>query len=305
MIINNEFLNELVRQGEGLALLTTAPSIDKLIDPDGQFLQKSDRVPLIDGLRAIVRAAEAANGGRVDPDGDYVLAMDRSTLNALLVSLVRLDRQGESILPPKRLEEELARDKETVEKSHKAARRIAALYEKEGGLRMEDLEAAISKSAQPALTRRFLADAGRDGPELVGPDGPLPRIEVSFPETLTAGKRVSLTVNVLSVRERECVARVKIVQLNDLYTKQVLGQQSEEISLLFDASTTQFKDLTAAQYLGVNLKILAVADCPIDRRFARKGSLTLCEVQEPRLAMDKLHVLVEQLQLELDFGGDD
>lgn len=306
MVKLSEVLNALLRRGDGLTFLTTAPGIEELIS-DGRLLQASSRVPLTDALRVVVKTAERLLTHVEHLNDFYVAAVDKTALEALLISAVRC-KPNEELGLEKHLDGHEDVDRRAFIASYDLAVKLAKLSVDDPAMTMETFEDILATSPVPVLTRDVLASSDPAGPVLIGPAGPLPELPARFPESLHAGSEVDLTVRVLSVSEDKHEARVKIVRKNDIYSDRVLAQQgAREIDLRFDGykpESHERADLTGAQYLQLNLRIKAAADCAIHERFYRRAALTLRRVLEPRVPIDELHAAAQRLQLSFPFHLD-
>ncbi len=294
-----ELFNQLVRNGEGSVVLSTWPKIDDLLDPKAaRFLQKSDRVPLVDAVRALAVAGRRVTANRIGRADECVVAVDRSLLQQLMVSAVYV--RNEDRLDWEKFEKDPNKDWNIVLEAYDAAIKLATTYEKNRKLTAEQYQDALSKSPDPEGTRRFLADVDPRDPRLIGPKGPLTEMPIKFPATLPAGRTVELKVVVGEVRDRESIARVEIVDALDFYSGNVLVEQRGlPITLEFDREAHHREDLLIAQYLQTPFTIRATAECATDRRFAKQASLKLLEIVEQRTAIDKFHCAALQLQGEL------
>jgi hypothetical protein len=304
----SEQLNQLIRRGEGSVFLITSPRIDELIR-DGRLLQESSRVPMIDALRIAVKTADSLLRSVRHLKEKYAVAVDKAAFEALLISAVQIKPNVDLDLETLNGYDDL--DQFAFAQSYDVAFALAKRSTARPSLTMEIFEDRLRTSPSPQLTRELLARLGPAEPQLIGPRGTLPTLPARFPEVLHTRQKVDLTVRVLNVREDENQAKVEIVRKHDDHSCTVLAQQlSKEITLRFDGQNPKSRDradLTAAQYLQLNVRITAIADCATHPAFQRKAALTLREVLEPRAPIDQLHAAAEHVQLGFGFdeaGGD-
>jgi hypothetical protein len=304
MILDNEWLNRLVREGEGITVLSSSPTLGELVDDVGKMLQASDLVPLSDALRAILASGRRLADSSGSPPEEVVIALDKTSLEKSIQSVVRVPLPQGSLLDEKPLPKKIEADFKVVEQAHKIAEQAAALVDKDLRLPMEQLVAVLEKSGNRELTENFLVESGPGRPGFVGPSGPLPALKAEMPPTLPASKAVDLLVRVWSVKERDGYARVEIKKYLDARARKVLAHHTSEVTLHFDSDSVQRDDLMAAQYLRREIRIRAAAECAILERYARKTILTLVGVRESRAALDQLHVMARQFEFQFENEGD-
>ena len=300
MIIDNELLNRLVREGEGITVLSTSPKLSEIVDDLGKLLQPAGQLPLLDGLRALVACAQRTESVNGHPAASVVHTLDKTSLQNLIQSIVRVELPQGDLLNSKPLRKKVEGEFKVVKQAHAIAEQAAALVEKNPRLPMEQLVAVLEKSDDRELTENFLVDSGPGQPELVGPKGPMPALKVQMPPTLPASKAVDLLVRVWSVKERDGFARVEIRECLDARAKKVLVHHASEVTLHFDVDSVQRDDLTAAQYMRREIRVRVAAECATHERHARKTKLTLVRVRESRSALDRLHVLASQIEFKFE-----
>lgn len=128
--------------------------------------------------------------------------------------------------------------------------------------------------------------------------------ETETPPTLPTRKPINLKVRVWSVREKEGYARVEIKEFLDKRSKKVLLHYASEVSLNFDADSVQCDDLIAAQYLRREIRVRVGAECATHERHSRKTKLSLVRLLESRTALDRLHGLARQIELQFEQDAD-
>lgn len=300
MLIDNEFLNRLMREGEGITVLSTSPRLDEIVDDLGKLLQPAGQIPLLDGLRAIVACAHRVDSANGHPAAGVVHALDRTSLQNLIQSIVRVELPQGDLLNNKPLRKKVEGEFKAVKQALGIAEQAAALVETNPRLPMEQLVAVLEKSDNRELTENFLVDSGPEQPGFTGPKGPIPALKVEMPPTLPASKAVDLLVRVWSVKERDGYARVEIRECLDARAKKVLVHHASEVTLHFDVDSVQRDDLMAAQYLRREIRVRVAAECATHERHARKTRLTLVRVRESRAALDRLHVLASQIEFKFE-----
>ncbi len=160
MIIDNELLNRLVREGEGITVLSSSPTLPEVVDETGKFLQSSNQVPLMDALRAQIAGAARLGGTSSHPEGEVVHAVDKGTLERLIQSIVRVELPQRSLLDDAPLPIKVEADAKETDESYKIAKSLAALLKEKQRLPMEQFVDVLKDSPNPAITENFLADAG-------------------------------------------------------------------------------------------------------------------------------------------------
>lgn len=300
MVIDNEFLNRLVREGEGITVLSTSPKLDEIVNEVGRFLHHSDQIPLLDAVRAILACARRLDAVNGHPADAVIHGIDRISLQNLIQSIVRVDLPQADWLDNMPLRKKVDGEFKVVKQAHGVAEQAGALVERNPRLPMEQLVAVLEKSDNRELTENFLFDSGPQQPGFTGPKGPIPALKVEMPPTLPAGKAVDLLVRVWSVRERDGCARVEIKEFLDARAKKVLMHHASEVTMNFDVESVQRDDLMAAQYLRRAIRVRVAAECATHDRHARKTKLTLVRVRESRAALDRLHVLASQVEFNFE-----
>jgi hypothetical protein len=304
MIIDNELLNRLVREGEGMAVLSSSPAIPEIVDETGKLLQASEQVPLLDALRAQIACSSRLRGASSHPEKETVDVVDKATLQRLIHSIVRVELPQRDMLDDAPLPIKIEAGSKEVDKSYKTAERLAALVKEKPRLPMEDFVDVLKNSPNPAITENFLADAGPGQPGFIGPNGPMAAFQSETPSTLPTRKPIDLKIRVWSVKEKEGYARVEIKEFLDERAKRVLPHYASELSLNFDADSVQCDDLMAAQYLRREIRVKVAAECATHERHSRKTKLTLVRLLESRTALDRLHGLARQIELQFEQDAD-
>lgn len=303
MIIDNELLNRLVREGEGTTVLSSSPTIPEVVDEAGKLLQRSKQVPLLDALRAVIACARRLEGASTHPESETVHSVDGDTLERLIQSIVRVELpQGDLLEDP--LPTRIEAASEEVDKSYKVAEHLAALVKEKPRLPVEDFVDVLKHSPRPAITENFLADAGPGQPGFIGPNGPMAAFEVETPPTLPTRKPIDLKIRVWQVREKVGLARVEIKDFLDKRGKGVLPHYASELSLSFDRDSVQCDDLMAAQYLRREIRVRVAAECATHERHSQKTKLSLVRLLESRAALDRLHGVARQIELQFDQDAD-
>jgi hypothetical protein len=287
VLIHNELVSRLLREGEGVAELSALPRIDDLVGEDGTIAQRGGWVPLLDALRAIVLCAQKIQS-LSDDSVDRTIGVDKSGLEQLLIAVLAVKPAQTSLRGIERATLD-RRDPAELRRCHAAAVGIAGGLRAEPRMPFERYSAYLDAAPERSLTLRFLSQAGRNGPTVLDGDGELAPIVTPLPTTVPAQTKVELVVEIVYVDDQEGTAIVRRIRHLDAASESVLLHHQTICALRFDGESIERADLTAAHYLGVPLKVRAAAECALLPGSARRSSLTLIEVLEAREVMDAMH----------------
>jgi hypothetical protein len=299
ILINNELLNRLIRQGEGQAGLSALPRIEQVVGDDNKLAQEGDWVPLLDALRAVVRCAQRIQALGSESE-ECTVAIDRASLEQLLLAMIRLEPLQRA-LPE--VDAHGSKDAEAAAKQrracHAAAVDIARRLQREPRMPFERYKSLLAKAPDLAMTTRFLAQAGKPGPTLIDGHGDLTPIAAPLPATVPARTTVRLQMRVLGVDDEDSIAVVQRLQELDEASAQALEHHRAVCELRFERDSLERADLTAAHYLDVPLRISAAAECALLPTAMGRSTLTMLQVLEGRDTMDELHRQAKRFEQQL------
>jgi hypothetical protein len=299
MIINNEFLNQLIRDGESQLTFSLHPTIENLVDSSGELKHKSGRVPLLDAMRSVIAWGQSLLGAGFHPRDMSGLSISSAAWQNVLLTLERGTPPQDDLF--ERSRQVIKKEISSARQAHEVAREILdAASNPNSKLKMETLVRLLSKSENKALSLNMLASAGRGHAGWMSPSGTLAPLTQEVPQTLPAGRPLRLVCHVCDVNDQDGIAKVEVIAYQDRYTQEMLEYSPSRISLHFDAEKIERDDLLAIQYHSRPVGMVVSASCATGPTFSRRTSLTLSLIQMSRQALDKWHTSARQTELPFE-----
>jgi hypothetical protein len=319
MILNNDVVNHLIRQGKSRRTFSGSLDLTHYLDQHGQVMPDRQRMPLLDALDSLISAAQALHPDDVHPQNLVGIELPTDIVKSVVVSLCRVEpMQGDLLDPaPKSFQRQVDEEVKDAIGAHKSAETILKKipvqddqgYEAGNRTRPKDLLSMdtyvqlVNASPNPEFTKTLLADAGPDGTQWFSPHGVLAALKTPMAAALVASKTVEVEVNVLYVREKLGLAMVEIVGYKNAYSESMLCHHNAEVELKFDSDQIERDDLVLIQYRKDTVVIRANAMCGTHRKTAKKTVLTLAKLLVSREEMNKLHAAAHQLRLPFSDEG--
>jgi len=300
MIIDNETLNTLIRKGDGYKTFSCCPKIWGIIKDDGDLQQEADTVPFLDGIRALLHAAQHLRPSQVHPADLTTVTFDKGDLEKMVLTLIRqMPVLGELFTAPTPNPKKLvATEVGIAVNAHKVADEILSVVEKhkenETVFSYDDFAKLLAKSKNHDLTLDLLFDANPHNPSWVSSDGPLPALTTLMPEALPAKKKVSITCKITDLNSKTGIVKVEIVAFQDKYSEDSLAHHLSDLEMHFDNQSIQLDDLRFLYYRDMSFMVATDATCATHPKHARRTVLRLQEIKLNRPAMDDLHLAAKQ-----------
>jgi hypothetical protein len=298
MIINNELINQLIRDGDSEQTFALHPAIGRLVDGNGQLLQLGDRIPMIDALRALIACGDTLQNGKIHPKEWTGLSFSKPVWQTVLLSLERGGpAQDDWVRPtPKVID---AETKNAVQ-AHAVARDVLLATQADPRFTMDKLVSLVAGSPNPAFTFSLLEESGEGNGGWISPSGALDPLIIDMPRTLPASRTVEVSCNILEVNDLNDVAWLEIMAWRDDYARNMLKHFPKRVELHFDSERIERHDLVAIQYHQHPVWLRASASCPTCPKFSKKGSLSLDAILMSRHALDQWHTSARQIPLPFD-----
>jgi len=298
MIINNELINQLIRDGDSEQTFALHPAIGRLVDGNGHLLQSGDRIPLVDALRALIACGDTLIDGKIHPRQWTGLSINKDVWQTVLLSLERGGPAQDDWVQPTRtvLDGEI---KNALE-AHAVALAVLKVAQSDPRFTMDKLDNLLASSPNLEFTVSLLEASGEGNGGWISPAGALDPLITDMPRTLPASRKVEVSCNVLEVNDQSDVAWLEIMAWRDDYASNMLKYFPKRVELHFDSDRIERHDLVAIQYHQHPVWLRASASCPTCPKFARKGSLSLDAILMSRHALDQWHTSARQISLPFD-----
>ncbi len=298
MIVNNELVNRLIREGESQSTFSLLPKLNEILDESGKLLQTGPRVPILDAIRVQLATAFRLHPEHIHPvdlSGVSVLGKD---LEALVVSLERIEpAQKDCVTPqPKLIKSEI----KGAIRAHEVAEKVCKAVADNGELTMQDFVKLLDKSPNPELTKDLLVEAGHHEGGWITSDGQLPSLQTFVPATLPSSRALEVKGTVSNIDDGNGTAFLTISEYRNDQTRDLLAHHPAKVQLHFNADGIEREDLVILQYRKEAVWLKVSAACATHARHAKKTSLTLNKILMNRTAMNSLHSMVSQMVLDLD-----
>lgn len=303
MIINNELVNQLIRDGESVSTFSLQPSWADIADEQGRYKQAGDRLPIFDAIRGLIAVAERLRTSAVHPLAWSGLSVSKSAWECIVVSSERVAPPQQDLVSP--VEKVIDAEIKTAKKSHDIAARALASWRSDPSMTMDTCLTLVNSSPNRQLTKDLLFDAHEGHTGWVSADGILAALDAEFPATLPSARHLEVEVRVLDVNEHAGLAAVEISDYRDARTKGLLEHHPSRVELRFNKANIERDDLILLQYLKKSAWIRVTASCATHARHAKKTSLTLMRLIVSRAALDQWHVLARQLPMPFFEGKDE
>lgn len=316
MILNNDIVNHLIRQGKSRRTFSAALDLSNYLDQSGQVLPERQRMPLLDALHSLISAALGLHPDDIHPSNLVGIELPTDVVNSVVVSLCRVEPLQRDLLDlaPKPFERQVDDEVKDAIGAHKSAENILKRipiqvdHEYETGnrtrpkdlLSMDTYVKLVNASPNPEFTKTLLADAGPEGTQWFSPNGVLAPLKTTMTAALVASRPVEVEIKVLYVREKLGLAMVEIVDYKNDYSRSMLCHHNAEVELKFDSDQIERDDLVLIQYRKDTVVVRATAMCGTHRKAAKKTVLTLAKLLVSREEMNKLHAAAHQLGLPFE-----
>ena len=298
MIVNNELVNRLIREGESQSTFSVLPDLAEIMDESGKLLQSGPRVPILDGIRVVIATAFRLHPAHIHPVNLSTVSILRQALEAVVVSLERIEpAQQDCATPePKRIKSEV---KDAI-RAYEVAGEVCEAVVNEGKLTMQAFVKLIDKSPNPELTKDLLVEAGHHQGGWITSGGQLPALRTFVPATLPSSRALEVQGTISNVDDRNGTALLTINEYRNEQTRALLEHHPAQVQLHFNEDGIEREDLLIIQYRKQAVWLKVSAACATHARHAKKTSLTLTKILMNRTAMNSLHSMVSQMVLDLD-----
>ncbi len=296
MIVNNELVNRLIREGESHSTFSVLPKIAEIIDESGKFHQTGPRVPILDCIRTLIAVASRLHASHVHPTNLCGVSILATAFEALIVSLERVEPdQQDCVTPqPKLIKTEV---KEAT-RSHATAKEISDAIAKDPKFTMQSFLKLLAQSPNPQLTNDLLADAGPNHNGWISSGGTLAPLLVVTPPTLPAARTIELQGTISNVDDSNGTASLEIYEYRNDQTKALLAHHPAKVDLHFDKDSVELEDSLLIQYRSEPVWLKVTATCATHPRHAKKTSLTLTEILVNRNVLNSCHAMLKQMNFE-------
>lgn len=301
MIVNNELVNRLVRNGESHATFSIKPHINDIIDRKGRLKQTGPRLPVLDAIRAVLYRASQLYPGKVHTEGDSAITVSKEIWQELIFSLERIEPEQPDAteLKPTKIKQEVLNANQAYRVAVSALTKLA----NDDNVSMDDYIGLLRESSNPDLTTAILCGAGPDNGGWTTAEGQLPPLKIEFPETLRTKNDVELKGYVRDVDDTNGVALIEVEGYRTEHVENLLRHHPSLVRMQFDKESVERDDLVAIQYREQPVWFRVSAVCATAPRYARKSELSLTRILMDRQSLDTWHTRARQLPFE--FEGSD
>jgi hypothetical protein len=242
MIINNELINELIRDGDSEQAFALHPAIGRIVDGNGQLLQLGDRIPMIDALRALIACGDTLLDGKVHLRQWTGLSISKHVWQAVLLSLERgAPAQDDRVRPTRTV---IDAEIKNAEDAHAVARAVLQATQAAPRFTMDKLASLVAGSPNLAFTVSLLEASGEGNGGWISPSSAPDPLIIDMPRTLPASRTVEVSCNVLEVNDQSDVAWLEIMAWRDDFASNMLKHFPKRVELHFDSDRIERHDLS-------------------------------------------------------------
>ncbi len=316
MILDNELVNHIIRQGKSRKTFSKALDLRHFLDEEGNVASGRESMPLLDALDCLIKAGIDLHPEKIHPANLVGLEVSTAVIRDAVITLSRIEpMQGDLLDPPKKpFEKQVDGEIQDAIGAHKVAEKLLkklALLERrrdegadvinpQSDMTMDTYVQLVNASPNPDFTKTLLSESGPGGTQWFSPKGPLPALETVMVAALTASKSVEVDVKVLYVREKLGFAMLEVVGYKNEYSQSMLCHHNAEVELRFDPEQIERDDLILMQYRRGTVPLRAAAHCATYPKAAKKTVLTLIKLLVSREEMNKQHAAVHQFNLPFE-----